>query len=102
MAEAFSTGRRPARGGSSTPGQGNNISLSALRARSKPTDSGGEIMEKKVLNAMKKAGKPVRPSDVAKMIGEDSKYVLYFYLHIIRLLRTLLLTNLFSHPFGIL
>ena len=32
-------------------------------------------MEKKVLNAMKKAGKPVRPGDVAKSIGEDSKQV---------------------------
>jgi Mn-dependent DtxR family transcriptional regulator len=32
-------------------------------------------MEKKVLTAMKKAGKPVRPGDVAKMIGEDSKAV---------------------------
>ena len=32
-------------------------------------------MEKKVLDAMKKAGKPVRPGDVAKMIGEDSKAV---------------------------
>ncbi len=32
-------------------------------------------MEKKVLNAMKKAGKPVRPGEVAKMIGEDSKKV---------------------------
>jgi Mn-dependent DtxR family transcriptional regulator len=32
-------------------------------------------MEKKVLTAMKKAGKPVRPGDVAKMIGEDSKEV---------------------------
>jgi Mn-dependent DtxR family transcriptional regulator len=32
-------------------------------------------MEKKVLSAMKKAGKPVRPGDVAKMIGEDSKEV---------------------------
>ena len=28
-------------------------------------------MEKKVLNAMKKAGKPVRPGEVAKMIGEE-------------------------------
>jgi len=36
---------------------------------------GGEPMEKKVLTAMKKAGKPVRPGDVAKMIGEDSKQV---------------------------
>ena len=32
-------------------------------------------MEKKILNAMKKAGKPVRPGDVAKMIGEESKDV---------------------------
>lgn len=32
-------------------------------------------MEKKVLNAMKKVGKPVRPGDVAKMIGEESKQV---------------------------
>jgi Mn-dependent DtxR family transcriptional regulator len=32
-------------------------------------------MEKKVLNAMKKAGKPVRPGEVAKMIGEENKDV---------------------------
>ena len=32
-------------------------------------------MENKVLNAMKKAGKPVRPGEVAKMIGEESKEV---------------------------
>ncbi len=32
-------------------------------------------MDKKVLAAMKKAGKPVRPGDVAKMIGADSKDV---------------------------
>ena len=32
-------------------------------------------MEKKVLNAMKKAAKPVRPGDVAKMIGAESKEV---------------------------
>ena len=32
-------------------------------------------MEKKVLNAMKKAGKPVRPGDIAKMINEESKEV---------------------------
>ena len=32
-------------------------------------------MEKKILAAMKKAGKPVRPGDVAKLIGEDSKTV---------------------------
>lgn len=32
-------------------------------------------MEKKVLDAMKKAGKPVRPGEVAKIIGEESKVV---------------------------
>ena len=32
-------------------------------------------MEKMVLDAMKKAGKPVRPGDVAKMIGAESKDV---------------------------
>jgi Mn-dependent DtxR family transcriptional regulator len=32
-------------------------------------------MEKKVLNAMKKAGKPVRPGEVAEMINEESKTV---------------------------
>ena len=32
-------------------------------------------MEKKVLNAMKKAAKPVRPGEVAKMIGVESKDV---------------------------
>ena len=32
-------------------------------------------LEKKVLAAMKKAGKPIRPGDVAKMLGEDSKAV---------------------------
>ena len=32
-------------------------------------------MEKKVLDAMKKAGKPVRPGDVAKTLGVDSKDV---------------------------
>jgi Mn-dependent DtxR family transcriptional regulator len=31
--------------------------------------------EKKVLDAMKKAGKPVRPGDVAKMLGLESKEV---------------------------
>ncbi len=36
----------------------------------------GEMqMEEKVLSAMKKAGKPVRPGDIAKMIGEESKSV---------------------------
>ena len=32
-------------------------------------------MENKILDAMKKAGKPVRPGEVAKMIGEESKEV---------------------------
>lgn len=32
-------------------------------------------MEAKVLAAMKKAGKPVRPGEVAKMIDADSKEV---------------------------
>jgi len=32
-------------------------------------------MEKKVLDAMKKAGKPLRPGEVAKLIDEDSKAV---------------------------
>ena len=32
-------------------------------------------MEKKILNAMKKAGKPMRPGEVAEMIGEESKDV---------------------------
>ena len=32
-------------------------------------------MEKKVLNAMKKAGKPVRTGEVADMIGEESQAV---------------------------
>jgi len=32
-------------------------------------------MEDKVLDAMKKAGKPVRPGEVAEMIGADSKEV---------------------------
>ena len=32
-------------------------------------------MEKKILSAMKKAGKPVRPGDIAKEIGAESKDV---------------------------
>ena len=32
-------------------------------------------MEKKVIDAMKKAGEPVRPGDVAKMLGVESKEV---------------------------
>lgn len=32
-------------------------------------------MEKKVLSAMKKAGKPLKPGEVAEMIGEESKTV---------------------------
>ena len=32
-------------------------------------------MEEKVLSAMKKAGKPVRASDIAKILGSDSKEI---------------------------
>jgi predicted transcriptional regulator len=32
-------------------------------------------MEKKVLDAIKKAGKPVRPGEVANIIGEESQAV---------------------------
>ncbi len=32
-------------------------------------------MEKKVINAMKKAGKPVRPGDIAKELGVEGKEV---------------------------
>ncbi len=32
-------------------------------------------MEKKVLDAMKNAGKPVRPGELAKLIGEESKEI---------------------------
>ena len=32
-------------------------------------------MEKKVLAAMKKAAKPVRPGEVAKMVGVESKEI---------------------------
>jgi hypothetical protein len=30
-------------------------------------------MEKKVLDAMKRAGKPLRPADLTKMLSADSK-----------------------------
>ena len=32
-------------------------------------------MEKQVLEAMKKSGKPMRPGDIAKELGVDSKEV---------------------------
>ncbi|MBW1784644.1 MAG: transcriptional regulator [Deltaproteobacteria bacterium] len=32
-------------------------------------------MEKKVLDTMKKTGKPVRPGDIAKVLGVESKEV---------------------------
>jgi Mn-dependent DtxR family transcriptional regulator len=32
-------------------------------------------MEKKVLDAMKNAGKPVRPGELAEIIGEESKEI---------------------------
>ena len=34
-----------------------------------------ELMEDKVLQAMQAAGKPVRPGDIAKALGVDSKDV---------------------------
>jgi len=34
-----------------------------------------DAKEKKVLNAMKKAGKPVRPGDLVKTLGLESKEV---------------------------
>jgi hypothetical protein len=39
------------------------------------TQGGGEEIKEKVLAAMVEAGKPVRPGEVAKMIGEESKEV---------------------------
>jgi Mn-dependent DtxR family transcriptional regulator len=36
---------------------------------------GGQMMEKQILDTMKKAGKPVRPGDVAKILKADSKEV---------------------------
>ena len=32
-------------------------------------------MEEKVMSAMKKAGKPLKPGEVAELIGEESKTV---------------------------
>jgi Mn-dependent DtxR family transcriptional regulator len=32
-------------------------------------------MEKEILNALKKAGKPVRPGEIAKILGVGSKEV---------------------------
>lgn len=32
-------------------------------------------MEEKILDAMKKAGKPLRPGEIAEMIGAESKEV---------------------------
>ena len=37
--------------------------------------NGKKMDAKKVLEAMKKAGKPMRPGDVAKMLNVDSKEV---------------------------
>lgn len=39
------------------------------------TSNGGHTMEAKVLTEMKKAGKPVRPGDIAKALGVDNKEV---------------------------
>jgi Mn-dependent DtxR family transcriptional regulator len=35
----------------------------------------GEEMEKKVLKEMEKVGKPVRPGEIAKALGADSKEI---------------------------
>jgi len=51
------------------------LNSESTRPRIEYGAAGGESMEKKVLNAMKKAGKPVRPGDVAKMIAAESKDV---------------------------
>jgi Mn-dependent DtxR family transcriptional regulator len=32
-------------------------------------------MEKKIVDAMKKSGKPMRPGDIAKMLNVDSKEI---------------------------
>ncbi len=39
------------------------------------SDEGGDAMEEKVLKAMKEAGKPVRPGEIAKALGVESKEV---------------------------
>jgi len=68
------------RGAGLMPGAGTNFerTCSVVGLCGKKTLTffvGGREMEKKILDAMKKAGKPVRPGDVAKMIGADSKEV---------------------------
>ncbi len=40
-----------------------------------PQQKGEEKMEDNILEAMKKAAKPLRPGDIAKMVGADSKEV---------------------------
>lgn len=47
-----------------------NINLKGLLQ-----SKGRNSMEKKVLTAMKKAGKPVRPGEIAKELGVESKDV---------------------------
>lgn len=39
------------------------------------SEEGGDTMEEKILEAMKKAGKPVRPGEIAKVLGVESKEV---------------------------
>ena len=46
-----------------------------IKATKKGNSKGGSIMEKKVLSAMKKAGKPLKTGEIAKMINADSKEV---------------------------
>ena len=54
----------------------NGAGESASPSKSHPNPAHKEYtMEDKVLNAMKEAGKPVRPGDIAKALGVDSKEV---------------------------
>lgn len=39
------------------------------------SEEGGDAMEEKILEAMKKAGKPVRPGEIAKVLDVESKEV---------------------------
>ena len=52
---------------------------------------------KKVLDAMKKAGKPVRPGDIAKMTGLDSKEVSKIISELERKVKFILQSVVFMH-----
>jgi biotin operon repressor len=51
-----------------------SVSIGGVESAGSPPKGDG-AMEKKVLDAMKKAGQPVRPGDLAKELGLDSKEV---------------------------